>query len=193
VFIFGIVTGAIAQEYEELPVPNERYLIAFSNGEMSNEWRWAFVDSMQEWANKFRKLGPGIEYVWTNAGNDSAKQLMDVENLLAMNPSVLIVSPNQDEPLDPIIDMASDAGVPLMVIDRSLVRKPGIGTYFTNITQNYAMSGAYQAVYALEWLKEKYGEYRGSIVEIQGIIGSSPTTDEYVGIRAILQHSLMLK
>ena len=179
---------ALAQTEEQLPIPKRRYLIAFSNGEMTNPWRWAFVDSMEEWAYKFKNLGPGIDYIWTNAGNDSARQLMDCETLLAMQPDILIVSPNQDEPLDPVIDMATAAGVPLMIIDRSLVREPPVGTYFVNITQNYAMSGAYQAVYALEWLKVHYGEYRGNIVEIQGIIGSSPTTDEYVGIRAILKH-----
>ena len=178
--------SVIAQD--ELPVPKERYTIAFSNGEMSNSWRWAFVDSMQQWANKYKKLGAGIDYVWTNAGNDSAKQLMDVENLLAMAPDILILSPNQDEPLDPVIDMATESGVPLIVVDRSLVREPGRGTYITNITQNYAMSGAYQAVYVLRWLKETYGAYRGNIVEIQGIIGSSPTTDQYVGFRSIIKH-----
>jgi len=185
--LFGLVFSVMAQD-EELSVPKEKYLIAFSNGEMSNSWRWAFVDSMQAWANEFRKLGPGIDYVWTNAGNDSAKQLMDVENLLAMDPDILILSPNQDEPLDSVIDMATEAGVPLIVVDRSLVRKPGIGTYITNITQNYAMSGAYQAVYALEWLKEHYGEYKGNIVEIQGIIGASATTDQYVGFRSIIKY-----
>jgi len=143
---------ALAQTEEQLPIPKRRYLIAFSNGEMTNPWRWAFVDSMEEWAYKFKNLGPGIDYIWTNAGNDSARQLMDCETLLAMQPDILIVSPNQDEPLDPVIDMATAAGVPLMIIDRSLVREPPVGTYFVNITQNYAMSGAYQAVYALEWL-----------------------------------------
>ncbi|MBD3325862.1 substrate-binding domain-containing protein [candidate division KSB3 bacterium] len=184
-FMMGVTT-VFAQE--DLPVPDERYLIAFSNGEMSNSWRWAFVDSMQEWANKFRKLGPGIEFIWTNGDADAAKQLMDADTLLAQQPDILILSPFQDEPLDPIIDMATEADVPLMVIDRALVREPGVGTYFTNITQNFAFSGMHQAMYALEWLKNEYGEYKGNIVEIQGQIGSSPTTDQYVGFRAVLKH-----
>ena len=186
ILLFSLIVGFASGE--NLPVPKEKYLIAFSNGEMSNSWRWAFVDSMQEWAYKFKKIGPGIDYIWTNAGNDSAKQLMDCETLISMNPDILIVSPNQDEPLDPVIDMATEAGVPLMVVDRSLIRKPMTGTYFTNITQNYAYSGAFQAVYALEWLKNKYGEYKGNIIEVQGIIGASPSTDEYVGIRSIIKY-----
>jgi ABC-type sugar transport system substrate-binding protein len=173
---------------EVLEAPKRRYRIAFSNGDMNNSWRWAFVQSMQEWAGKYQNLGPGIDFIWTNSHADSARQLMDCETLLAMKPDMLILSPNQDEPLDPVIDMATKAKVPLMVIDRSLVRQPGVGTYFVNITQNFAFTGMYQAMYALEFLKAKYGSYKGKIVEIQGLIGASPSTDEYVGLRAVLKN-----
>lgn len=172
----------------DLPVPKKRYLIAFSNGEMSNSWRWAFVNSMNEWAANLRKVGAGIDFTWTNGDADAAKQLMDCDTLLAQKPDILILSPFQDQPLDPVIDMATKAGVPLMVIDRSLVRKPPVGTYFTNITQNYCFSGMYQAAYILAWLKDRYGDYKGNVVEIQGQIGSSPTTDEYIGLRAVLKY-----
>ena len=172
----------------DLPVPKEEYVIAFSNGEMSNSWRWAFVDSMNEWANRFKDVGPGIDFRWTNANADATKQLMDCENLISQQPDALIMSPYQDEPLDPVIDIATEAGVPLFVVDRALVRQPPVGTYVTNITQNFAFSGMYQAMYGLEWLEDRYGEYRGNIVEIQGQIGSSPTTDNYIGIRTVLKH-----
>lgn len=182
------VSAADGDSGEVLEAPKSKYLITFSNGDMNNTWRWAFVQSMEDWAAKYKGMKPGINYVWTNSHADSARQLMDCETLLAMQPDMLILSPNQDEPLDPVIDMATEAGVPLMVIDRSLVRKPGTGTYFTNITQNFAFSGMYQAMYALEFLKAKYGEYKGTIVEIQGLIGASPSTDEYVGLRAVLKN-----
>jgi ABC-type sugar transport system substrate-binding protein len=84
--------------------------------------------------------------------------------------------------------MATEANVPLMVIDRTLVRKPGTGTYITNLTQNFAFTGMYQAQYILAWLQNRYGAYKGNIVEIQGLIGASPNTDEYVGIRSVLKH-----
>ncbi len=173
---------------ENLPVPNKHYLITFSNGDMADTWRWAFVKSMEDWAYKFKNLGPGIEYVWTNSHGDSARQLMDCETLLAMKPDMLIVSPNQDEPLDPVIDMATKAGVPLMVIDRSLMRKPGIGTYFTNVTQNYGIQGLYSGAYIAERLKQLKGSYKGNIVEIQGQIGASPAQDRWVGLHSFLKN-----
>ena len=173
---------------DNLPVPKKHYLIAFSNGDMNNSWRYAFVNSMEQWAYKFKELGEGIDYVWTNSAGDSAKQLQDAQTLLSQKPDMLILSPNQSTPLDPVIDMATKANVPLMVIDRSLDRKPGTGTYFLNITQNYAFSGMTMAAYALDYLHHKYGAYKGNIVEIQGELGSSPNTDMYVGIREVLKH-----
>jgi ABC-type sugar transport system substrate-binding protein len=179
----GVATAADTD-----PTPKQHYLIAFSNGDMNNSWRAAFVNSMEQWGKKFKNVGPGVDYTWTNSAGDSAKQLQDAQTLLAQKPSILILSPNQSTPLDPVIDMATKAKVPLMVIDRSLVRKPPTGTYVLNITQNYAISGMTMAAYALEHLKRKYGSYRGNIVEIQGELGSSPNTDMYVGIREVLKH-----
>ena len=105
-------------------VPKQHYLIAFSNGDMNNSWRAAFVNSMEQWGKKFKSVGPGVDYVWTNSAGDSAKQLQDCQTLLAQKPNILILSPNQAQPLDPVIDMATKANVPLVVIDRALIRKP---------------------------------------------------------------------
>jgi ABC-type sugar transport system substrate-binding protein len=185
---FPAILSRSAFAAEDLPVPKKHYLIAFSNGDMNNSWRAAFVNSMEQWAGKFKAAGPGVDYVWTNSAGDSAKQLQDCQTLLAQKPNILILSPNQATPLDPVIDMATKANVPLIVIDRSLIRKPPVGTYFLNITQNYAFSGMTMAAYALDYLYRKHGAYKGNIVEIQGELGSSPNTDMYVGIREVLKH-----
>ncbi|MGC2788209.1 MAG: substrate-binding domain-containing protein [Roseiarcus sp.] len=179
--------SAFAADSENL-VPKQHYLIAFSNGDMNNSWRAAFVNSMEQWGKKFKSVGPGVDYVWTNSAGDSAKQLQDCQTLLAQKPNILILSPNQAQPLDPVIDMATKANVPLVVIDRALIRKPPLGTYVLNITQNYGVSGMTMAAYALDHLKRKHGAYKGNIVEIQGELGSSPNNDMYVGIREAIKH-----
>ena len=48
-------------------VPKQHYLIAFSNGDMNNSWRAAFVNSMEQWGKKFKSVGPGVDYVLTTA------------------------------------------------------------------------------------------------------------------------------
>ena len=79
-------------------VPRQHYLIAFSNGDMNNSWRAAFVNSMEQWGKKFKSIGPGVDYVWTNSAGDSAKQLQDCQTLLAQKPSILIFLPTRRNP-----------------------------------------------------------------------------------------------
>ena len=170
----------------DLPVPKKHYLIAFSNGDMNNSWRAAFVNSMEQWGKKFKSVGPGVDYVWTNSAGDSAKQLQDCQTLLAQKPSILILSPHGAA--HGSRDRYGDRQVSLVVIDRALIRKPPTGTYVLNITQNYGVSGITMAAYALAHLKEKHGDYKGNIVESQGELGSSPNNDMYVGIREVIKH-----
>jgi ABC-type sugar transport system substrate-binding protein len=40
--------SAFAADSDNLPVPKQHYLIAFSNGDMNNSWRAAFVNSMEQ-------------------------------------------------------------------------------------------------------------------------------------------------
>ena len=56
-------------------------LVAFSQAEMTNEWRVMNTKEMEKaWKDA------GYEFVWTNANSDPAKQLADVEDLLSRKP-----------------------------------------------------------------------------------------------------------
>ena len=62
----------------------DKGLVAFSQAEMTNEWRVMDTKEMEKaWKDA------GYDFVWTNAKSDPAKQLADVEDLLARKPVVL--------------------------------------------------------------------------------------------------------
>jgi ribose transport system substrate-binding protein len=170
--------------------PKARYKIAFSNGEMADPWRWVFVQDMENWANEYRKLGQGIDFFWTNSLSDSAKQLADVENLLAMDPDALILSPYESEPLDPAVDKCNEAGVPLFCIDRTVARRPEDDPndmYIQNIVMDWFYSGRMRAKLLVDLLTAKNGEPKGNVVEIDGTVGSSPQVEYSVGVEDILR------
>lgn len=168
--------------------PKKKYTIAFSNGEMVDPWRWTFVKDMEAWAKKYNDIGPGVNFIWTNALQDSAKQLADCETLLAMKPDVLILSPYESAPLDPVFDKCNDAGVPLFCIDREILRTPGTGTYVQAITQDWYYNGRLDAMLLVEKLKAINGEPKGNCVWIMGAIGSSPQIGLNVGVADYLLH-----
>ncbi len=87
---------------------------------MTNEWRVMNTKEMEKaWKDA------GYDFVWTNAESDPAKQLADVEDLLARKPDVLIIAPIEYEALAPVPGLAAKAGVPLLVVDRNLPGKAG--------------------------------------------------------------------
>lgn len=163
------VTGGVA-------FADERPLIAYSQSELVNDWRITNQVDMEASAERH-----GFRLISVSADQDSAKQLSDIEKLLAQGPDVLIVSPLESVALAPALNLANEAGVPMIVIDRTLDAEPGQGQYITEITQSHVIAGKLLAERAVELLTAKYGEPRGSVVHVQGMAGASPVIDANSG------------
>jgi ABC-type sugar transport system substrate-binding protein len=63
---------------------------------------------------------PNLELITKNAENNSQKQVQDIHDLLAHNIDLLIVSPNESEPLTPIVKKVYKQGIPVILIDRKI-------------------------------------------------------------------------
>jgi ribose transport system substrate-binding protein len=81
----------------------------------------------------------------------------------------------------PVVQLASEANVPLVIIDRTIEAKPGDGMYKTEITQSHVLSGKLLAEKTVELLTKKYGEPKGNVVHVQGLAGASPVIDANKG------------
>ena len=159
----------------------ERQLIAFSQGESGNSWRATNTEDMEYWAER-----AGFDFVWADGNNDAMQQLADIENLLALNPDILIVAPLQADAITPAVQMSRDAGIPMITIDRALSVPPDGEYYLAMIEQDFVEVGRLGALRTVEKLTELYGEPRGRVLEIQGTIGASPAIDQAAGVREIL-------
>ena len=157
------------------------YTIAFSQGDNGNSWRVTSTNDMEETAKEY-----GFNYIWADAGADPSKQLSDIEDLLAQKPDILIVDPVESEACTPCVDMAAEADVPLITIDRAVNAEIGTGTYVANIEQDFVDVGRLAAQYAVDYLTEKNGSASGKVLLITGTVGSSPNTDEEAGINEVL-------
>lgn len=163
------------------PAAPTKGLVAFSQGTLENEWRVLNTKDMEK---AFRDAG--YDFTWTDAKADPAKQLADVEDLLAKKPVLLVVAPVEYEPLAPVKDMAAKANVPLIVIDRAIPGEPGTGTWIALLTIDFVETGRWVAEDVVEELTKKYGEPKGNIVHITGTLGASPVIDEQKGIDEVL-------
>lgn len=149
---------------------------AYSQAELVNAWRVTNQKDMEAQAEE-----AGIKLISIDANQDASKQLADVENMLAQKPACLIVSPLESKASAPVVRLADEAGVPLVIIDRTIDVEPGTGMYKTEITQSHVISGRLLAEKTVELLTAKYGEPRGNVVHVQGLAGASPVIDANTG------------
>lgn len=165
-------------------VPLKQYFIAFSNGEMGNSFTRTHVDDFnsvaQQYADRF-----GIRYEWSNAGNNSTQQLSDIQSLLAKNPDLLIVNPNEVEPLEIVVDWCEEAGVPLMLIDKVLRAAPGEKTLVSIVSFDMFLQGVQMGVGVVDFLKDKYGEPKGDVAEVAGILGALCSVERSQGMNLV--------
>ena len=154
----------------------KEYVIAYSQAELVNAWRVTNQKDMEASAKKL-----GVKLISLDANQDPAKQLADIQNMLAQKPSALILSPLESKALVPALKMCEQANVPLIVIDRTIEAQPGSGIYKTEITQSHVLSGKLLAEKTVELLKKKNGAPKGNVVHVQGMAGASPVIDANKG------------
>jgi galactofuranose transport system substrate-binding protein len=170
-------------------VPLKKYFIAFSNGDMGDVWRRTFTLDIEAWALKYVKTFD-IKWIWTNAGNNSALQVSQAQSLLSMKPDLLFVSPNESEPLMPVLQMANKMKIPVIALDREFAIKAEEPNdmYVQVQSMDYYQNGVATGLGILMDLKEKYGKPQGNVVEIAGILGSSPGIQRSQGLHWVLDN-----
>lgn len=150
----------------------KKIVVGFSQMEMNNAWRVAETNSIKEEAAK-----RGIELIYTDAQGDTAKQVSDVEDIIAKNPDVILLAPREYEGLVPALEAAKAANIPVILIDRAAKGEAGVD-YAALISANFIWEGQQCA----QILVDRYGtEEEVNIVHITGTPGSSVSIDRSKG------------
>ncbi|MXU66020.1 ABC transporter substrate-binding protein [Oceanomicrobium pacificus] len=151
----------------------DTYKVGFAQTESNNPWRLAQTNSMQAEAEK-----RGWQLVYTDAAGSAAKQVADVNSMIAQGVDLIFLAPREEIPLIPAIKAAKGAGIPVILLDRNVdqsLAKAG-EDYVTFIGSDFIEEGRRVA----EWLvNNKPGG--GKIIELEGTAGSSPANDRKEG------------
>jgi ribose transport system substrate-binding protein len=151
----------------------DKYKVGFSQTVSDNPWRLAETQSMKDEAAK-----RGWEIVVTDAGGSAAKQVADVDSLIAQKVDAIFLAPQEEKPLVPAVMKAKAAGIPVILLDRTVDQTQAQGgrDYITFIGSDFVKEG--QRVAA--WLIKKTGG-TAKIIELEGTTGSSPANDRKKG------------
>lgn len=173
VLITAMGASAFAQGLPPLE-QKERYKVGFAQMESNNPWRIAETKSFQDTAESC-----GWDLIATDAAGSAAKQVADVDSMIAQGIDVLFLPPREEKPLIPAVKKARAAGIPTFLVDRSVdpaAAKPG-EDFVAFLGSDFIDQGARAA----NWLMENFEGDKGIIVQLEGTTGSSPANDRKKG------------
>ena len=158
--------------------PKDSYVVGFAQTGNTNPWRVAETKSMTETFE-----GAGHKLIVTDANEDTAKQLADIDSIIAQQPDIMIFPPRESEALAPAVLKIKQAGIPVILIDRDVdhsIAKPD-EDYVTFIGSDFVDQGRRAA----EWLVQATGG-EAKIIELEGTTGASAATERKIGFHDYL-------
>ena len=166
---------AMGKALAELPklAKKDTYKVGFAQTESNNPWRLAQTKSMQDEAAK-----RGWQLVYTDAAGSAAKQVADVNSMIAQGVDLIFLAPREEKPLIPAIMAAKGAGIPVILLDRNVdqtLAKAG-EDYVCFIGSDFIAEGQRVA----EWMIKNAGG-KSKIIQLEGTTGSSPANDRKKG------------
>src|SRR5262245_51108373 len=152
------------------------YTIGMSQCNLGEPWRVEMNAQVKAAADKH----PNLQVIFKNAENDSLKQRAHVEEFVSAGVDLIIISPKEAQPLTEPVARAMDAGIPVIVLDRSV-----LGDKYSCFigAENKKIGHA-----AGEWIVKKLGG-KGKLVELKGLMTSTPGQDRDGGFREALAGS----
>ncbi len=144
--------------------------VGFAQMDNNNSWRIAETKSMEDAAAKY-----GFNIIVTDAMADIAKQASDISDLIAQGIDFLVFPPQQVDGLQAAVKEAMDAGIPVILIDRTMNGTPGVD-WTTEIMSDFYLEAQELAEYVIEHTGGK-----GNVVILQGTAGADSTIQRQAG------------
>lgn len=137
-------------------------------------WRVAMRNDLQAAADRY----PQIEFDYRAADDDVEKQRGIVRDFIVQNFNCILVSPKESLALTAVCKEAMAAGIKVIVIDRKL----GSDDYTCFVGGNNTRIGEE----AGRFIGSLLGDAGGTVVELQGLMTSSPAQERHGGFAGAL-------
>lgn len=153
----------------------KKWTIGFSNASETNTWRTALREAIQAGA----ALYPNVELLITDANDSPAKQVSDLEDLLAKGSNGLIIGAATTDVANPILERAQQQNLPVIIVDRLVTSKK----YTTFVTSDNKV----MATTCLSYLCNDLLKGKGKIAVVEGIPGSGPAVERNAAYDVVLK------
>ena len=139
-------------------------LVIFSQCNNAEPYRAAQNASFQQLWGQY----PEVQFEIMDAQQDNSTQVSQIETAIRRSPDLLIVAPNERAPLSDVMGRAKKAGIPVICLERDIVDHNNFDTWV--MSDNYAI-GKLAGEFIVQYLTKKYGSPKGTVVDMQGLLG----------------------
>jgi len=155
-----------------------RWTIGMSQCNLGEPWRV----QMNADIKKAAKTHTELRVVYKDAQNDNLRQSAHVEEFIGAGVNLIVISPKEAAPLTKPVSEAYRKGIPVIVLDRRV-----LGTDYTCFigADNRKIGMA-----AGKWAANILGG-KGKVIELKGLMTSTPGQDRYSGFREGIKASAL--
>jgi len=150
--------------------PEDPWVLGMSQCNLGEPWRVQMNEDIKNAAAKHSN----VKVIYKDAQNDALRQRAQVEELVGQGIDLLIISPKETAPLTKPVAEVYAKGIPVIVLDRAVD-----GDQFTTFigADNRKIGRE-----AGKWVRAALGG-KGKIVELKGLMTSTPAQDRNAGFR----------
>lgn len=159
------------------------FTIGVSNGFVGSEWRTQMLQDMQDLNAEFKKAGLTNDLVIESADVDVPSQIQQIRNLINKGVNAIIINPNDQQALNPVIKEAKAAGIVVIAVDQEVSAPEAI---------NVVIDQTEWARKSARWLVEQLGG-KGNVVVINGIAGHPANEARYNGVKEVFGQNPNIK
>ena len=156
---------------------NKHYVIGVAQCHMNTPYRVALTTELEA---AVKERGYDWEFIFTDGQNDPTTQINNVYDLISADVDCILMAPAQSDPLTPVAGEVLAAGIPLVLVDRTISND--------DFTAFVGGDNVNAGRVVGEWIIENYGDQEEVIVvEMRGTLGSSADNDRHAGFREALE------
>jgi ribose transport system substrate-binding protein len=153
------------------------WVVGVSNGYIGNSWRTQMIDSIEKLGQFYMGQGLIDEIIVQNAGLDTNNQIAQIRNMIAERVDLLLIDPNSETALNPVIEEAVARGITVVVMDQPVTTDECVSVSINQETWGENLA---------KWLCEEL-DGSGDIVRIEGLAGHPANVGRVVGMDRILK------
>ena len=168
--LFGPVQANPAAKTVQNATALEKTLVAFSQDDMTNDWRYQQVmDLKAHLADR-----PDIDFIYRDAGGSTAVQMQQIKQLVSQGIDILVVSPRESRGVSLVVKEAYEAGIKVILQGRKI----NYDTYTTFIAPDNNEIARQAATFFNEQWRQKAANpmpHGGTLLMLSGVAGNSVT------------------